>query len=82
MVPEIVSSNASSDSIGLSISFCFKLNLCQSNLKCSLCQWKYKMYGPYQHAKKVVSNSQGLEDFAIGSVTSVFNLPDGQAIFS
>ena len=82
MVPEIVSSNASSDSIGLSISFCFKLNLCQSNLKCSLCQWKYKMYGPYQRAKKVVSNSQGLEDFAIWLVTSVFNLPDGQAIFS
>ena len=82
MVPEIVSSNASSDSIGLSISFCFKLNLCQSSLKCSLCQWKHKMYGPHQRAKKVVSDSPGLEDFAIGLVTSVFNLPDGQAIFS
>ena len=35
-----------------------------------------------QRAKKVVSDSPGLEDFAIGLVTSVFNLPDGQAIFS
>ena len=29
-------------------------------------------------AKKVVSDSQGLVDFAIGLVNSVFNLPDGQ----
>ena len=41
-IPEIVSSNASSDIIGLSRIFCFKLNLCQSNLKCSLCQIKKK----------------------------------------
>ena len=41
-IPEIVSSNASSDIIGLSRIFCFKLNLCQSNLKCSLCQIKRK----------------------------------------
>ena len=34
-----------------------------------------------QHAKKVVSNSPGLVDFAIGLVNSVFNLPDGQVIF-
>ena len=34
-----------------------------------------------QHAKKVVSNSPGLVDFAIGLVTSVFNLPDGQVMF-
>ena len=33
---------------------------------------------PSQHAKKVVSDSQGLVDFAIGLVNSVFNLPDGQ----
>ena len=36
---------------------------------------------PSQHAKKVVSNSPGLVDFAIGLVNSVFNLPDGQVIF-
>ena len=30
-----------------------------------------------QHAKKAVSDSLGLVDFAIGLVNSVFNLPDG-----
>ena len=30
-----------------------------------------------QRAKKVVSHSPGLVDFAIGLVNSVFNLPDG-----
>ena len=34
-----------------------------------------------QGAKKVVSNSLGLVDFAIGVVNSVFNLPDGQVMF-
>ena len=34
-----------------------------------------------QCAKKVVSDSPGLVDFAIGLVNSVFNLPDGQVIF-
>ena len=34
-----------------------------------------------QHAKKVVSNSPGLVDFAIGLVNSVLNLPDGQVMF-
>ena len=34
-----------------------------------------------QHAKKVVSDSPGLVDFAIGLVKSVFNLPDGQVMF-
>ena len=34
-----------------------------------------------QRAKKVVSNSLGLVDFAIGLVNSVFNLPDGRVIF-
>ena len=34
-----------------------------------------------QRAKKVVSNSSGLVDFAIGLVNSVFNLPDGQVMF-
>jgi len=35
----------------------------------------------YQRAKKVVSDSLGLVEFAIGLVNSVFNLPDGQVIF-
>ena len=34
-----------------------------------------------QHAKKVVSDSLGLVNFAIWLVNSVFNLPDGQEIF-
>ena len=34
-----------------------------------------------QRAKKVVSNSLGLVDFATGLVNSVFNLPDGRVIF-
>ena len=36
---------------------------------------------PSQRAKKVVSDSPGLVEFAIGLVNSVFNLPDGQVIF-
>ena len=34
-----------------------------------------------QHAKRVVSDSPGLVDFAIGLVNSVFNLPDRQVMF-
>ena len=34
-----------------------------------------------QPAKKIVSDSSGLVDFAIGLVNSVFNLPDGQVMF-
>ena len=34
-----------------------------------------------QRAKKLVSDSLGLVDFAIGLVKSVFNLPDGQVMF-
>ena len=34
-----------------------------------------------QRAKKVVSDTAGLVDFAIGLVNSVFNLPNGQLIF-
>ena len=34
-----------------------------------------------QRAKKVVSESPGLVDFAIGLVKSVFNLPNGQVMF-
>ena len=34
-----------------------------------------------QHAEKVVSDSPGLVDFAIGLVIFVLNLPDGQVLF-
>ena len=34
-----------------------------------------------ERAKKVVSDSPGLVDFAIGLDNSVFNLPDGQVMF-
>ena len=34
-----------------------------------------------EHAKKVLSDTPGLVDFAIGLVNSVFNLPDGQVMF-
>ena len=34
-----------------------------------------------QRAKKVMSNSPGLVDFAIGLVIFVLNLPDGQVLF-
>ena len=34
-----------------------------------------------QRAKKVLSDSPGLADFAIGLVNSVINLPDGQVNF-
>ena len=35
-----------------------------------------------QRVKKVVFDSLGLVDFAIGPVNSVFDLPDGQVMFS
>ena len=35
-----------------------------------------------QRAKKVVPDSPGLVDFAIGLVNSFINLPDGQVNFS
>ena len=34
-----------------------------------------------QRAKKVVADSPGLVDFAIGLVNSVFNLPNGKLMF-
>ena len=34
-----------------------------------------------QRAKKVVSGSQGLGDFAIGLVFFILNLPNGQVLF-
>ena len=39
------------------------------------------LINPKQCAKKVVSDSLGLVDFAIRLVNSVFNLPDGQVMF-
>ena len=39
------------------------------------------LYYYWQRAKKVMSDSPGLVDFAIGLVNSVFNLPDGQVMF-
>ena len=36
------------------------------------------MFMHNQRAKKVVSDSPGLVDFAIGLVNSVLNLPNGQ----
>ena len=38
-------------------------------------------FSPNQHAKKVVSNSLGLVDFAIGLVNFELYLPDGQVKF-
>ena len=40
--------------------------------------WEFKPIN--QRAKKKVSDSPGLVDFAIGLVKSVFNLPDGQVM--
>ena len=40
-----------------------------------------KLYYLIQCAKKVVSDSPGLVDFAIGLVIFVLNLPDGQVLF-
>ena len=42
---------------------------------------KYSEQQFRQLAKKVVSDSLGLEDFAIGLVIFVLNLPDGQVLF-
>ena len=42
---------------------------------------KYHLRYLVQRAKKVVSDSPGLVDFAIGLVTFVLNLPDGQVLF-
>ena len=40
-----------------------------------------KTYIVTQHAKKIVADSQGLADFAVGLVDSVLHLPDGQMKF-
>ena len=49
------------------------------------CGWESKAHVKLQRrkqsAKKVVSDSPGLGDFAIGLVFFVLNLPDGQVLF-
>ena len=40
----------------------------------------HDLYEPCQRAKKVVSDSLGLVDFAIGLVNSVLNLSNGQVM--
>ena len=40
-----------------------------------------KIHDKNQRAKKILSDSPGLLDFAIGLVNSVVNLPDGQVMF-
>ena len=42
---------------------------------------KYSAGYNIQHAKKVVFDSPGQVDFAIGLVIFVLNLPDGQVLF-
>ena len=42
---------------------------------------KYHLRYLVQRAKKVVSDSPGLVDFAIGLVIFVLNLPNGQVLF-
>ena len=49
--------------------------------KINITRHEYSFLVQVQHAKKVVSDSPGLVDFAIGLVNSVFNLPDGQLLF-
>ena len=44
-------------------------------------QWNSGTVIVKQRAKKVVSDSPGLVDFAVGLVNSVFNLPGGQVMF-
>ena len=41
----------------------------------------HTLAGHAQRAKKVLSDSPGLVDFAVGLANSVFNLPDGQVMF-
>ena len=52
-----------------------------TGLKIKAKQKSYFWTSNKQQAKKVVSHSAGLVDFAIRLVNSVFNLPDGQVIF-
>ena len=53
----------------------FRVKICGCQVCCSSAQ----LQG--QHAKKVVSDSLGLVDFAVGLENSVFNLPNEQVTF-
>ena len=55
---------------------------CDFHVKCSSKITPRKVaFLTRQRAKKVLSDSPGLVDFAIGLVNSVFNLPDGLVMF-
>ena len=54
----------------------FRVKICGCQVCCSSA---YKLQG--QHAKKVVSDSLGLVDFAVRLENSVFNLPNEQVTF-
>ena len=66
---------------------CTKVNdlvntLILDNLQEIVAVFSLKVYKRFdQGAKKVVSDSPGLVDFAIGLVNSVINFPDGQVKF-
>ena len=55
------------------------LRISKNVLSSKKCCWPLR--DMRQRAKKVVSDSPGLVDFAIGLVNSVFNLPDEQVMF-
>ena len=46
-----------------------------------MCNVTYFVQYKREHAKKVVSDSPGLVDFATGLVIFVLNLPDGRVLF-
>ena len=61
-----------------------KFNMHNKQLKFYYCSSQtivHSLACPKQRAKKVVSDSPGLVDFAIGLVIFVFNLLDGQVLF-
>ena len=51
---------------------------CFANLNLLIFLHDPEIWLAWQRAKKAVSDSPGLVDFAIGLVNSVLNLPDGQ----
>ena len=52
-----------------------------TNPEKSISKWVWFWTLDTQRAKKVVSDSSGLVDVAIGLVIFVLNLPDGQVLF-
>ena len=58
----------------------FYINWDQTKLELQTFSWHFDIH-KRQRAKKVLSDSPGLVDFAIGLANSVFNLPDGQVMF-